>query len=232
MAGVPIEYFDNTYYENFRAFLDRQLKEELDYLEKNILPDGAFVLDAGCGYGRHTVGLARRGYRVIGVDASPEMIMLARERAENADMEIDFKLGRIEDFKLKEPADAALLLFSILGYSTEEVDRKMLANLAENIKVGGLLVLDGRNPEPLRGITKDKPKVSGMEMHWLEGKDWHMIHKHEGVETHLVQRLYTPAEITEILQGVGMTVELVTTGYENREFSKKSDKYMIVARKN
>ena len=28
MAGVPIEYFDNTYYENFRAFLDRQLKEE------------------------------------------------------------------------------------------------------------------------------------------------------------------------------------------------------------
>ena len=45
-------------------------------------PAGGELLDVPCGHGRHALALAARGYRVVGVDSSPQMVELARERHE------------------------------------------------------------------------------------------------------------------------------------------------------
>ena len=50
------------------------------------LQRGCAVLDLGCGSGRMTVELARRGYDMIGVDAAPEMLAVAREAAERGEL--------------------------------------------------------------------------------------------------------------------------------------------------
>jgi 2-polyprenyl-3-methyl-5-hydroxy-6-metoxy-1,4-benzoquinol methylase len=56
---------------------------------------GMLVLDAGCGSGQFAIALARRGAWVTGVDLSPEMIRRARAHAEEANVEIDWRVGEI-----------------------------------------------------------------------------------------------------------------------------------------
>jgi SAM-dependent methyltransferase len=55
--------------------------------------DGRAVLDVGTGTGRAAIGLARGGARVTGVDASPEMLRVARERAAAEQLDVTFDVG-------------------------------------------------------------------------------------------------------------------------------------------
>ncbi len=58
---------------------------EVDFIvEELALPIGSRILDMGCGTGRHSVELARRGYRIVGVDLSAGMLAEARKAAEAA----------------------------------------------------------------------------------------------------------------------------------------------------
>ena len=59
---------------------------------------GGDALDAACGSGRQTEALTSRGYRVVGVDQSPEMLDLARRKVPDA----EFRLGNLEQL----PVDA------------------------------------------------------------------------------------------------------------------------------
>lgn len=80
--------FEGDYYREIGDFLRENYLEygftkgtvqEVDFLLEVInLPPGARVLDVGCGAGRHSLELARRGYRPFGVDISPGLIEVAR----------------------------------------------------------------------------------------------------------------------------------------------------------
>jgi 2-polyprenyl-3-methyl-5-hydroxy-6-metoxy-1,4-benzoquinol methylase len=48
------------------------------------------IIDIGCGTGRHSIELAKRGYSVTGVDLSGSMLERAREKAGQNDVQIDF----------------------------------------------------------------------------------------------------------------------------------------------
>lgn len=74
-AHAPV-YEDNIFTKNTLPEMDL-LIEELS------LPPGGSILDVGCGTGRHSIELARRGYSVTGLDLSPEM--LARPAAGGSD---------------------------------------------------------------------------------------------------------------------------------------------------
>ena len=67
---------------------------ECDFIEKEIAGDRTMaILDIGCGTGRHAIELARRGYRVTGVDLSPSQIEAARIKAAAAGVPVDFRVG-------------------------------------------------------------------------------------------------------------------------------------------
>jgi len=70
-------------YDSLRAFLDRD----------GAPPPGARALDLGCGGGQAGLELARRGYRVAGVDFSPTAIELARGNARDAGLDASFAVG-------------------------------------------------------------------------------------------------------------------------------------------
>jgi ubiquinone/menaquinone biosynthesis C-methylase UbiE len=55
--------------------------------------DGRSILDVGTGTGRAAIGLARKGARVTGVDASPEMLRVARDRAAAERLDVTFDVG-------------------------------------------------------------------------------------------------------------------------------------------
>jgi ubiquinone/menaquinone biosynthesis C-methylase UbiE len=105
-------------------------------------PEGGEVLDVPCGYGRHSVPLAAAGYRVTGVDRSEVLLAEARRRAGHGRWP---KLARADYRELPFPDasfDAALNLFSSLGYLGDAEDTRALAEIGRVLRPGGRLVIE------------------------------------------------------------------------------------------
>jgi SAM-dependent methyltransferase len=105
-------------------------------------PEEGDLLDVPCGFGRHAGPLAQAGYRVTGVDRSPTLLDEARRRSEDADaprlVRADYRSLPFED----ESFDAALNLFSSLGYLGDEADTEVLAEIRRVLRPGARLVIE------------------------------------------------------------------------------------------
>lgn len=65
---------------------------ECDFIEKEISRNKSLkIIDVGCGTGRHSIELAKRGYQVMGVDLSEFQLSAARKKAKSIKLEIDFQ---------------------------------------------------------------------------------------------------------------------------------------------
>jgi SAM-dependent methyltransferase len=105
-------------------------------------PDGGDVLDVPCGFGRHSLPLARAGYRVVGVDRSQALLDEAARRADSGQSPRYVQADYRELPLAPESFDVALNLFSSLGYLGDEDDTRVLAEIARTLRPGGRLVID------------------------------------------------------------------------------------------
>jgi tellurite methyltransferase len=106
------------------------------------IPAQGFVLDLGCGVGRHMVHLGERGFKMAGVDISPSGIRLTQKAC--ADRQIAFE-GHISDMKAllwaDETFDAALSISTIHHHRRQGITRT-LGEVRRVLKPGGLLLID------------------------------------------------------------------------------------------
>ena len=106
------------------------------------LEAGAELLDAPCGYGRHSIPLARSGFRITGVDRSAAMLGEARRRTGHERwpklVQADYRELPFADASF----DGALNLFSSLGYLSPEEDTHVLAEIGRVLRPGGRLVIE------------------------------------------------------------------------------------------
>jgi SAM-dependent methyltransferase len=143
------EVFGADYADSYDAlYADKDYGAECDLLEEIFL--GAdrrvrSVLDLGCGTGRHSVELARRGYQVVGVDLSEGMLDRARRRAisEGVSGSTTFVLGDIQKIHVGRRFDAVLSMFAVVGYQIgDSAVRATLANVRRHLERGGTFVFD------------------------------------------------------------------------------------------
>lgn len=105
--------------------------------------DPPLILDLACGTGTFSVALARRGYRIIGVDRSDEMLAVADEKARQAGVQVFFTCQDVREFEVAEQADAAVCLFDSLNYLTDEGGlEKALAQIAAALVPGAPFLFD------------------------------------------------------------------------------------------
>jgi len=101
------------------------------------------VLDLCCGPGRHSLPLARRGFQVTAVDGSAFLIQKARDNAREEGLEIEWVRKDMREFVRPDAFDLALNLFTSFGYFQNQADdERVLRNLFESLKPGGLLAMD------------------------------------------------------------------------------------------
>jgi SAM-dependent methyltransferase len=172
--------------------------QEVDFLERELnLTLGSRVLDIGCGAGRHSVELTRRGHRVVGVDISPIMLQAATDRAHEAGVDVLFSqidINELEQhFTETEQFDAALCLcesgLGVLGGDVQ--DFSFLQTVRRLLRPGAGFAITAfnairkyRNPGQVFDYT------TGV-VHWEAPV--------EGATLREDQRIYTPSELTMLL---------------------------------
>ncbi len=132
-----------AYNQHWGAF-SQMVLPVLDVLMLKHLPEGARLLDVGCGTGHVTRKLVERGYRVTGLDGSEEMLRYARENAPAA----EFLLEDARTFNLPPVFDGALSTFDSLNHIPERSGlQAVFERVAAALKPGGWFCFD-MNMEP------------------------------------------------------------------------------------
>ncbi len=114
--------------------------------QQGILP-GSRVLDAGCGTGEYAIRLGRRGYRVIGLDMSAEMISQGRSKCKDHAGNVQFLIASLLEIPAPPTFDA-ILCRGVLNDLTSDSDRqRVFPSFAKALRQKGLLILDVRDWE-------------------------------------------------------------------------------------
>jgi len=150
--------------EGWRAFFDghapfymqnaftRNTEAEVEFLVGELrLSPGARLLDLGCGTGRHAVELARRGYRMIGVDLSRGMLRQAQAATQAAGVSVDWIQADAKRFAAVACFDGAICLcegsFGLAEAGEDPIahDEAIACALARCLRPGARLVLTALN---------------------------------------------------------------------------------------
>jgi SAM-dependent methyltransferase len=203
---------------------------EVDRVAKILQPRGdERILDLACGSGRHSLELRRRGFDVVGVDISPELIEIARRDADEAELEVEFVRADLRDLTYEEQFDLVLNLNDgAIGYlESDEENRRTFEVISRALRPGGrnLLQLPNilyvRDRLPQRSWIPASSMVELVEHRWnkkarrLEGmmlavRFGEALENLDGIE--FSQRLYTIDELRETYASLGMELLRVYNG--------------------
>ena len=153
-GGIPI-------YRDFAFYYDRFMKDVIygqwaDYIIKifkryKLKPD--LIADLGCGTGSFCLEMTARGYEMIGIDISTEMLSCARQKALEARADILFLNQDMTSFELYGTVDAITCLLDSVNYVTYKSDLKRLFKLVANyLNPNGLFVFDINSPYKFENI--------------------------------------------------------------------------------
>lgn len=207
---------------------------EVNFLEKEFNYDKSIeILDIGCGTGRHSIELAKRGYNLTGLDLSESMLKKAKDNALKANVQIDFICSDARNFSFPGKFDAAIMLceggFSLM--ETDEMNFKILSNAYNSLKPGSKFIFSTLNGLfPLFHSVKDfinngssttkSIKNSFDLMTFRDYSDYEIIDDEGNKKTlKCNERYYIPSEITWLLRSLGFSsVEIF--GCELGNFSR------------
>jgi len=140
-------------FENYGVKYDNEIFTqgtlgECDFIESEIKSDKSLkILDVGCGTGRHTIELSRRGYNVTGIDLSESQLARAKEKAENNNLIIDFQKQDARNLTFTNEFDVAIMLceggFPLM--ETDEMNFEILKSVSKSLKEHGKFILTTLN---------------------------------------------------------------------------------------
>jgi len=124
----------------------------LRWVESLRLPPGAEVLEVGCGAGHTAVSLARRGFRVHALDATPEMLALTERAARAADVaHLTTALGDVHGLELDSGRFDLVIALGVLPWLHAEA--RGLREMARVLRAGGWLIATADNRFPLHRLV-------------------------------------------------------------------------------
>lgn len=239
-AQVYDLFMDNVDYEGWADCLEKHLKEEG-------IEDG-LVLELGCGTGTMTGLLARRGYDMIGVDNSEEMLAEAMEKKVEDGLDILYLLQDMQEFELYGTVRAAVSVCDSLNYITEKEELLQVFRLVNNyLDPGGIFLFDMNTVHKYRDILGDDTIAENRDegsFIWENSYDPDtglniyelavFLPREDGLyekceELHC-QRAYEQAEIEVLIREAGMEIVGVYDAYTDKPASPDSERLLFIAR--
>jgi len=198
---------------------------------------GQRILDVGCGPGRHTNELGRRGFTVHGIDISERFIELAGEDSVG---DVTFEVADAMTWRAKEPFDVAISLcqgaFGLAGgpgsSSSVDPDTSLLANIASNLVLGGRLGLSAFSAYfQVANLTE----TDDFDADRGVNHEWTTIRDEKGGEhpAELWTTCLTPRELRLMARAAGLRTDTIYSArpgrYERRSPTTDSEEFLLLA---
>ena len=242
--GKPwfVDLFDEDYLRTLPFLTPQATQSEAEFvIDAMGLSPGAQVLDIGCGYGRHAMELAARGFHVVGLDLSTPLLVRGGEEAMRRGLEINFVRGDMRELDFDAQFDGAYCMFSTFGYFDDETNKKTVSNIARALKPGGRVMIEILNRDY---VIADLPTRV-----WWEGEGCVVLEEVElnyfssriqvnrsvvfddgrQLEQEISVRAYSLHEVGKLMHAAGFRVLEVSGGYHTRgRFFGNQSRHIIV----
>jgi 2-polyprenyl-3-methyl-5-hydroxy-6-metoxy-1,4-benzoquinol methylase len=195
---------------------------ECDFIETEInFNKQTRILDIGCGTGRHALELAKRGYRVTGIDLSEPMLRRAKEKATAENLTIDFRQQDARALSFLQEFDLVIMLceggFPLM--ETDEMNYEILKGASKALKDKGKFIFTTLNGLfPLFHSVKDFLAESAKDDHaeykentfdlmtFRDHSKMSLMDDHgQNLELECNERYYVPSEISWQLKSLGFS---------------------------
>jgi len=224
---------------------------DLPYWRRLCAQYGGPILELACGSGRLTIPLADEGMDVEGLDISPAMLALAREKSDARGLKLLWHLGDMTDFLVDRKFSFIFLPNNSVAHLLRWVDLVSCLNrVKRHLKKDGRFALDyfnpslallTRDPESRSPVTAFRHPDTGEEVVVTETSAydsatqinhirwfWTFADGREAVSD-LPMRVYFPQELDALLSCAGFVIEEKYGGYDLSPFTTESQKQLIVA---
>ncbi|MBI4161979.1 MAG: class I SAM-dependent methyltransferase [Acidobacteria bacterium] len=212
------EFFGADYLRAYGPRNRREAPAEVPFIEAALgMRRSEVYLDLCCGEGRHAVPLAARGYRLAGVDLSPDLLAAARGRAAGAGVRVDWVRADSRALPFPGAFDGVYCWFTSFGYFPDSADdRRMLAEVERVLRPGGRFLLEVLNREFLADRPVEEKEIHGdgcrlrsrMEFSAATGlaTTRKVLRFADGTlkEYRLVTRVYPLSDLAAMIRSVGL----------------------------
>ncbi len=239
-AAVYDHFMQEVPYDDWAGCIAAYLKE------KGI--EGGIVADLCCGTGQITERLSKKGYDMIGIDCSQEMLLVARQKDEKS----LYLCQDVREFELYGTVAAIVSVCDSLNYITEPRDLREVFRLANNyLEAGGYLIFDMNTEYKYRELLGDSTFAQDDE---TGAFIWDNLYDEEtGINEYALtlfidrgdslftrerelhyERCYTLSQIRELLSEAGMEFVEAFDGYKGGRIpdgaEPRGDRMVVVAR--
>ena len=207
-------------------------------------PPGKSVLDLCCGPGRCSIALAKKGFRVTGVDKTKYLLNKARAKAKAAHINIEWVRKDMRDFV--RPASFALVLsmFTSFGYFDDrQDDRTVLENMFTSLQPGGACIIEVLGKERLARILQ--PTISTVlpdgtlmvERHeifddWTRVRnEWLLIRNGRARSFKFHHTIYSGQELRDRMERVGFVAVKLHGNLDGDEYGPNAQRLIAIGRK-
>ena len=202
------------------------------------------ILDLACGPGRHATALAKKGFRITGVDLSLFLLEKAMAHAQAENVHVDWIREDMRRYVRPESFDLVISMFTSFGYFDDRRDDvTVLQNIHQNLREGGSLVMDVMSKEWLareftpttcEELTDGRMLLRRHEIFddWSRVRNrWTLIERGK-VETFSFQHaVYSGLELKDRLLKVGFRAVQLFGGLDRRAYDLNATRLVAVARK-
>ena len=211
------------------------------------LNPSALILDVPCGYGRHSIALAKKGFLVTGSDLNTCHLEFAKKQAKKNSAKVKFIKENMIDIDYKPKFDAVVNMFYSFGFFEKEKENfKVLQNFFKVLKPGGkfLMHTDVNIPRILNGKYKhDEVRTlkSGKKLRIIDDYDpvtkrmngaWILIDKKGNEERKDYSvRVYTKDEFIKLCKRAGFKFCEVFSDLSGKPYDSNSEDMIVVATK-
>ena len=242
-------YEDETFWEETYPFIFSEKKfdaaeDEVGGILNLAGIEQGQVLDLACGPGRHSAALAKRGFRVTGVDLSSFLLRNARDLARAECVDVECVHEDMRRFVRPEAFDLAINMFTAFGYFDDKGDDlTVLRNVHRSLRKGGAFVMETKGKEALARHfipTTSKRLADGkllVERHeifddWTRIRnEWTVVEDSTATTFRFHTTVYSGQELKDRLLEVGFRDVRLFGGLDGSEYGLDADRLVAVARK-
>ena len=214
----------------------------IDLVEQCASPSpDARILDVGCGRGRHTLEVARRGYNATGIDLSEGSIRKARSQAATEGLDTTFAVQDMRDSYCDGCMDGVINLFTTFGYFDDDAEsQRAIKAMATALRSEGWIVQDFLNPPQVARtlVERDQQQRNGVQIvqeRWIEdGRVHKAVHLDDGTRSETFResvRLFTRDDFANMYAEADLAIEQVFGDYDGGSHDAMSPRTILLARK-